>query len=521
MGRPPCTAEEQRRWRELASALRPVLQQRTVPPATRVHLVADAGAFQGWRAEPMPEPGAVATLADGDDATFDFGTHLVGHPHLTLAADAPGLDAPVRLRFLLGELPREVAAPREPFSSTMLPRSWLQEESVTLDTLPATVTLPRRHAFRFIRIQVEGLSPRHRMRITSVHATAIAATFGDPMPWTAPTPRWQALDATAVRTLRNCLQDVFEDGPKRDRRLWLGDLRLQALTNACTLRRFDLVRRCLLLFAGLAREDGLVEACVFHQPAPAPSGNLMADYALLFVPTLLDYARDSGDTATARELWPLARHQVDTITGALDATGRLPEGDPFGWVFIDWNPALDKAGPLLGLSLYCLHEGAGLARRVDDHSAAARFLDRAARLTTVAREQWRNTSGRFVDPRTGQRSLALTSWMVLGRAVTGSEARDLLTADLEDPSVLQPAGPYLWHHVIHACHRAGAPHLGQRLIEQYWGAMLDRGADTFWEVFDPADDLASPYGNAHLNSYCHAWSCTPSWFLRRPEAALR
>jgi hypothetical protein len=44
--------------------------------------------------------------------------------------------------------------------------------------------------------------------------------------------------------------------------------------------------------------------------------------------------------------------------------------------------------------------------------------------------------------------------------------------------------------------------------------MLDLGADTFWEVFDPANHLASPYENPQLNSYCHAWSCTPCWFLR-------
>jgi hypothetical protein len=30
------------------------------------------------------------------------------------------------------------------------------------------------------------------------------------------------------------MQEVFEDGPKRDRRLWLGDLRLQALVNDVT-----------------------------------------------------------------------------------------------------------------------------------------------------------------------------------------------------------------------------------------------------------------------------------------------
>ncbi|WP_390580761.1 hypothetical protein [Paenibacillus illinoisensis] len=38
------------------------------------------------------------------------------------------------------------------------------------------------------------------------------------------------IDRVAVQT-RDCMQSVFEDCPKRDRRLWIGDLRLQALVN--------------------------------------------------------------------------------------------------------------------------------------------------------------------------------------------------------------------------------------------------------------------------------------------------
>jgi hypothetical protein len=44
--------------------------------------------------------------------------------------------------------------------------------------------------------------------------------------------------------------------------------------------------------------------------------------------------------------------------------------------------------------------------------------------------------------------------------------------------------------------------------------MAQAGADTFWEVYNPADSLASPYGDVHLNSFCHAWSCTPAYLLR-------
>jgi hypothetical protein len=45
--------------------------------------------------------------------------------------------------------------------------------------------------------------------------------------------------------------------------------------------------------------------------------------------------------------------------------------------------------------------------------------------------------------------------------------------------------------------------------------MIKKGADTFWEVYDPADEFKSPYGFFPVNSYCHAWSCTPVYFIRK------
>ena len=51
-------------------------------------------------------------------------------------------------------------------------------------------------------------------------------------------------------------------------------------------------------------------------------------------------------------------------------------------------------------------------------------------------------------------------------------------------------------------------------MRNYWGAMVDLDADTFWELFSPSDPDESPYGSPVVNSYCHAWSCTPTWFLR-------
>ena len=52
------------------------------------------------------------------------------------------------------------------------------------------------------------------------------------------------------------------------------------------------------------------------------------------------------------------------------------------------------------------------------------------------------------------------------------------------------------------------------LIQWYWGGMIREGADTFWEIYNPSNPTLSPYGSLLVHSYCHAWSCTPSWFLR-------
>jgi alpha-L-rhamnosidase len=80
---------------------------------------------------------------------------------------------------------------------------------------------------------------------------------------------------------------------------------------------------------------------------------------------------------------------------------------------------------------------------------------------------------------------------------------------------VRPAGAYLYHHVVHAMLLCGMRDRAAALIREYWGAMLRRGASTFWEVFDPRDEKLSPYHNHLINSYCHAWSCTPTWFVRK------
>ena len=70
------------------------------------------------------------------------------------------------------------------------------------------------------------------------------------------------------------------------------------------------------------------------------------------------------------------------------------------------------------------------------------------------------------------------------------------------------------HYVVEAMIKIGMMDEALAYIKKYWGGMVKAGADTFWEVYVPGQPKLSPYGDVIINSWCHAWSCSPSYFIR-------
>ena len=75
--------------------------------------------------------------------------------------------------------------------------------------------------------------------------------------------------------------------------------------------------------------------------------------------------------------------------------------------------------------------------------------------------------------------------------------------------------PYMHHCFVMALLHAGLREEAVDHLKTYWGGMIDAGADTFWECWDVEDPDRSPYGGSIVNSYCHAWSCTPAYIIDR------
>ena len=120
----------------------------------------------------------------------------------------------------------------------------------------------------------------------------------------------------------------------------------------------------------------------------------------------------------------------------------------------------------------------------------------------------------FISGADRQISWASQVWAVLAGIVEGEEAAACLDAVAACPDAVKMVTPYMMHHYVEALCRTGRKEQARQVIRDYWGAMIDQGADTYWELFNPADPDESPYGSPVVNSYCHAWSCTPAWFLR-------
>lgn len=204
-------------------------------------------------------------LSCGSRFILDFGNHQVGYVTLRLSLRREPQDSPAYIRLKFGEDDREILERSENYHG-WISRSWIQEEFIHIDILPAEVELPRRYAFRYMKLEVIDTSPKWELMLEDAKCRAVSAMkeqeetdayaglrtmAGKLAAGTVYTETEKAcremeqICKVSLRTLKNCMQDVFEDGSKRDRRLWLGDLRLQALADYASFQNYALVKRCL------------------------------------------------------------------------------------------------------------------------------------------------------------------------------------------------------------------------------------------------------------------------------------
>ncbi|WP_203663654.1 alpha-rhamnosidase [Lacticaseibacillus sp. 53-4] len=457
---------------------------------------------------------AASSYGRSQSVILDFGQHYVGYFSVNISAVGSPMDAPLYLHIRFAEVADELAQKPEDYNG-WLSRSWIQEEYVHLDELPATLSMPRRYSFRYVELTVIDSSPKWQAQFENPTVRAVSSADDARLPKlaTADTELKQ-IYSVSVRTLHECMQTVFEDGPKRDRRLWLGDLHLAALADYATYNQTDLVRRCLFLFAGLAATDGRIPANIFTGKEPEADDTFLFDYSMFFVSTLSDYYKHTRDHETLDRLLPAAQTQIDLALQYVDEQGQL--NLPDNWpVFIDWSDKFDKSSCAQLILIYTLKQFIGLLQECKQSTESYRnYVDILSQYVLVSRRD--SKTGLITSGSKSEVNVATQAWTVLAGVLPRIDAAKLMRQTINQLFPVRGiATPYMYHFIVQALFEAGLRDEAIAEMKRYWGKMVELGADTFWEAFDPDDWFYSPYGNSIISSYCHVWSCTPAYLIHK------
>lgn len=366
------------------------------------------------------------------------------------------------------------------------------------------------------------------------------------------------LDLSTARGRRTAVGRpwVVMDGPKRDRTVYAGDVQLVALAayqQGGAYRR--VLRDTINLFACQQRPDGTLPAtslidvpCEPGDPGPpdgspagfeppGAAGKVRLDsFTLLWVVSVADYLRFTGDRAFVRPLLPVARRALRFFgEHATDADGGLfRTADYDGLPAQNWHTPDRATGvdATTNAAYYAaLRSLARLERSVAGDRGAAAALDRRADRVRAAllTRLWDPAAGAMRlntdDPRrdhTADANAAALAFGVLDRprarrAIAYLDAHlsgpygTLTTRHTDNPYMTRYISPYVMAQegLGRFRHGDGAGALG--LIRTAWDHMIRTGPGTPWEEAGADGKPAVPRPGTSLAwgghvGMAHAWS---------------
>ena len=317
----------------------------------------------------------------------------------------------------------------------------------------------------------------------------------------------------SVRTLELTCREVFIEGIKRDHWVWSGDAVQSFLMNYYVFGDYDGCRDTLWTLRG-------------KDPVKCHLNRIM-DYTVDWFDAVEKYRLYSGDPYIARQVYPRMKTLLEFALGRLDAAGR-PVDRPGDWMFIDWAPEpLHNTGGVTAfeqiLLVRALEATAALAKEVGAADDANAYLARAKKLRDeIVPRYWNEEKGGLLHLMKADGSLdeQLTRYpnmfgLFYGYFDEAKRARVVKDVLLND-NVLKIQTPYMRFYELESLCSLGMQETVTKEIKSYWGGMLNLGATSFWELYNPSEKGVAHYamyGRRYGKSLCHAWGASPTYLL--------
>ena len=318
----------------------------------------------------------------------------------------------------------------------------------------------------------------------------------------------------SARTLELTTRELYIEGVKRDRWTWSGD-----------------ARQSYLMGYYLFGESRLARDTLFYQRGGDPVVmhiNQIMDYTFYWFMSVREYYLYTGDRVFLEQIYDRMVSLMDFAIGRLDAKNR-PHDRPGDWMFIDWAPeALHNTGGVTSFEQMLLVEALEAlaeASKTIGRGDAVAYRERAAKLRAeIVPLFWCEKEGALMhllkddgtlDPQlTRYPNMFGLAWGYFNAAQRDSVLKNVIFND----TVMKIQTPYMRFYELEALCRLN---LQQQVLDEvraYWGGMLNAGATSFWELFNPAEKGAAQYamyGRPFGKSLCHAWGAGPLYLFGR------
>lgn len=315
---------------------------------------------------------------------------------------------------------------------------------------------------------------------------------------------------TAIETLHLNTREFFLDGIKRDRWVWGGDAYQSYLMNFYSFYDVECVKRTMYALAG-------------KEPYKTHINHIM-DYTFYWIIAAVDVYKFTQSAEIIELFYQRLKGLLEFCINRTNKNG-LMEGYPKDWVFVDWAD-IDNTGEVCVeqmLYLVSLKYGAEFAEKAGDFESAKRWKKLADAVYPQIEKFWDNDRNAYVHSfKDGVRQEKITRYAAIFAILydlCSEERKEILVEKtLLNESVQKLKTPYMRFYELAALCKAGKHEIVLNEIRNYWGGMIDEGATSFWELYNPEEKGAEKYamyGRKYGKSLCHAWGASPVYLIGR------
>ena len=446
----------------------------------------------------MGDENQACVLSKGGAILFDFGCEIHGSFRVEARDLKPGKSSvgkTVKLRVRFGESVDEA-------NSTVGEKGAINEHS----TRDQVIEVPwlgavecGESAFRFVRVDL--VDDDAKLIFDSARAIFIYRDMPRLGQFKSSDERLNKVWDVAARTVHLTMQQYVFEGAKRDRLVWYGDFTPQTMTALRVFGDSKVLRDTLGRYA--------------RETWPLPKWmNGMPNYSLWWLITIGDEYRHTGDKEIVLEQWDYVKGLVDQLLPYIGKDGHAQFPSPF----LDW-PTNDKPAAL----------DAGT------HATFALAFDRVAEMAAIVGDA--KTEKLAKDSAAKVRSFhpsnAANKQAAALLALAGIERDGENNVATVAKNGAEGFSTFYGYYMLEALSAGGEDQVAIDVCRDYWGAMIDVGATTFWEDFDlkwlenaGRIDEATPEGLESLHgdrgaycyiglrhSLCHGWASGPAAWM--------